>query len=254
MQPKSRILVAARHIDKKKILVLDKKFQEDYDEYDQKGFYKSKGSGPARNMAWAHALDNGHKFEWTMDDNIRGFWRFNKNQKIRCTDATFFRCMEDFVDRYENIAMAGPHYLSFFPRKTKWTKPFYLNSRIYSCNLIRTDLPYRWRGRYNEDTDLSLRMLKDGWCTILFSAFLQEKMVTQAVKGGNTDEIYKDGTLNKSRMIVHMHPDCVKLSWKYGRWHHHADYDRFKQRPRLKKDTKIESGVNNYGMRVVRLS
>jgi len=28
--------------------------------------------------------------------------------------------------------------------------------------LIRNDIPYRWRAKYNEDTDLSLRVLKDG--------------------------------------------------------------------------------------------
>jgi len=44
--------------------------------------------------------------------------------------------------------------------------------------LIRNDVPYRWRGRYNEDTDLSLRMLKDRWCTIQFNAFLQGKAAT----------------------------------------------------------------------------
>ena len=44
------------------------------------------------------------------------------------------------------------------------------HSRIYSCNLIRTDIPYRWRGRYNEDTILSLDILRGGHCTLLFNA------------------------------------------------------------------------------------
>ncbi len=79
---------------------------------------------------------------------------------------------KDFVLRYENIAMAGPNYFMFAPRKRKHP-PFSLNTRIYSCNLIRNDLPFRWRARYNEDTDLSLRMLKAGWCTVLFYVFLK---------------------------------------------------------------------------------
>lgn len=32
--------------------------------------------------------------------------------------------------------------------------------RAFPCILIQNDIPFRWRGRYNEDTDLSLRALK----------------------------------------------------------------------------------------------
>lgn len=46
--------------------------------------------------------------------------------------------------------------------------------------------------RPNEDTDLSFRALKDGYCTILFNAFLCDKAQTMTMKGGNTDELYKD--------------------------------------------------------------
>ena len=54
-------------------------------------------------------------------------------------------------------------------------------------------MQYGWRGRYNEDTDLSLRALKDGWCTVLFNAFLIGKVTTMRMKGGNTDNVYTDG-------------------------------------------------------------
>ena len=103
--------------------------------------------------------------------------------------------------------MSGPNYFMFASRKTA-VPPFVTNTRIYSCNLIRNDVPFRWRGRYNEDTDLSLRMLKAGWCTIQFNAFLQFKMSTQTVKGGNTADFYAvEGTGAKSAMIVALHPD-----------------------------------------------
>jgi hypothetical protein len=98
----------------------------------------------------------------------------HKNRKIRVANGAPLRIIEDFCARYENVAMAGPHYDYFFPsRVTK--PPITVNSRIYSCNLIRTDVPFRWRGRYNEDTILSLDMLKKGWCTVLFNALLQDK-------------------------------------------------------------------------------
>ncbi len=48
-----------------------------------------------------------------MDDNINGFYRLNHNLKIQVSDGTIFQCMEDFVNRYNNISMAGPNYFMF---------------------------------------------------------------------------------------------------------------------------------------------
>jgi hypothetical protein len=111
-------------------------------------------------------------------------------------------------------------------------------------------MPYRWRGRYNEDTDLSLRMLKDGYCTIQFNAFIQEKMQTQALKGGNTEAFYaKEGTLPKSKMLEEMHPDISRVVFKFGRWHHHVNYLPFKKNKLIKKEgLVIPEGTNDYGM------
>ena len=243
----------AQVIDRKNILILDKKYQDEYDTCDDLGNTKSKGPGAARNFAWDHSIKNGHKWHWVMDDNIKAFKRYNKNQRIRCNDATPFIVMEDFVLRYKNIAMAGPNYTMFVTNKSaNHYPPFSVNCRIYSCNLIRNDVPFRWRGRYNEDTDLSLRMLKSNWCTIQFYAFLQEKINTQIIKGGNTEAFYdKEGTLPKSQMLVQLHPDVTKIKWRFGRWHHIVDYTRFKISNRLiKKDIHIKEGINNYGMKL----
>ncbi len=239
-------------IEKKKVLVLDKAYQRDYDTFDELGMSKSKGPGPARNFAWDHAIATKREWHWVMDDNIRGFFRLNNNLKVPVGDGTIFRCMEDFVLRYENVGMAGPNYFMFAPRKQR-VPPFVVNTRIYSCNLIRNDVPMRWRGRYNEDTDLSLRMMKEQWATVQFNAFLQLKVTTQTIKGGNTAEFYaREGTLPKSQMQVNMHPDVSQVVWRFGRWHHHVDYSRFKNNPalRLKKRVRVERGANNYGMKL----
>jgi hypothetical protein len=109
--------------------------------------------------------------------------------------------------------------------------PFVTGTRIYSCNLIRNELPMRWRGRYNEDTDLSLRVLKAGWNTVQFNAYTQRKMPTQRIPGGNTEAFYSvEGTLAKSAMLVSLHPDCTRLVWRFGRPHHHVDYSRWRGR------------------------
>ena len=247
----------AKVIDKEKILILDKKYQDEYDTCDDLGNTKSKGPGAARNFIWDHSIKKGYKWHWVMDDNIKLFRRWNHNRRIKCYDGTPFKVMEDFVLRYKNIAMAGPNY-SFFVID-KWAYlygPFTVNTRIYSCNLIRNDVPFRWRGRYNEDTDLSLQMLKAGWCTVQFNVFLQEKTNTQVLKGGNTDAFYaKEGTIPKSKMQVQLHPDVSKLTWRYGRWHHHVNYNKFKRENRLilKDNVEIEDKVNNYGLKLKKI-
>jgi hypothetical protein len=238
-----------------KVLVLDPNYQRDYDTFDNLGATKGKGPGPARNFAWDHSIALGFAWHWVMDDNIRGFHRLNKNLRAPLGDGMGFKAMEDFCLRYKNVGMAGPNYWMFAPRKTK-QPPFIVNTRIYSCNLIRNDVPLRWRGRYNEDTDLSLRMLKTAWCTIQFNAFLQDKIVTQAIKGGNTAEFYaKEGTAPKSKMLKLMHPDVTELVWKFGRHHHHVDYRPFKKLMLIPRDdVVIPEGVNDYGVKLRKLS
>lgn len=241
-------------IDRSKLLVLDPAYQRDFDACMELEPGQSPGSGPARNFAWEHAKAAGAEFHWVIDDNIKGFFRLNRNLKVPVSDGTTLRCMEDFVLRYRNVSMAGPNYFMFASRKAK-QPPVTFNTRIYSCNLIRTDTPFRWRCRYNEDTDLSLRMLKAGWCTILFNAFLQYKLPTQTVKGGNTEAFYAaEGTLPKSRMIARLHPDIARVVWRFGRWHYHIDYSLFAKNKLLKRPgVEIAERPDNYGMRLVAL-
>lgn len=187
------------------------------------------GSIPARNWIWQHSINEGHSKHWILDDNIRAFYILNNNMKWYADDALPFIIMEDFTARYINIALSGPQYEKFAPKKAKHF-PFAINTRIYSCILIRNDVGERWRGRYNEDTDLSLRLLKQGWCTVLFYAALAEKQTTMLMKGGNTDELYAgDGRLKMVQSLVEQHPDIVTITHKWGRYQHKVDYSGFKQ-------------------------
>jgi hypothetical protein len=208
------------------------------------------GSIPARNWVWEHSMALGVSRHWILDDNIEAFNRLNRNKKPRVESGTIFKCAEDFVDRYENIAIAGFNYYSFC-KTTDKIPPFYLNTRIYSCILIKNNIPYRWRGRYNEDTDLSLRVLKDGWCTVLFNAFLAGKVTSMRMKGGNTDTVYTDGDnrLKFAQSLADQHPDVVRVTWKFNRWHHQVNYRPFKKNKLIKKENiNIPNGTNNYGM------
>jgi len=231
------------------IIVLDLEYKRTYQTLDDLGLTKSVGPGAARNFAWDTSLKMGYSWHWVMDDNIRDFLRFTDNRRHEVLSGGFFRAMEDFCLRYENVGMAGPNYRMFVPRKYK-RAPVCFNTRIYSCNLIRNDIPYRWRGRYNEDTILSLDMLRDGWCTVLFNTFQQNKMRTQLVKGGNHAVFYQnEGTYPKSKMLIDTYPEYARLVTKYGRDHHHVDYRHFAgNRLRLKDGLVISPEPDEYAM------
>ena len=211
------------------------------------------GSIPARNWVWEHSIKTGASRHWILDDNIQKFRRYNNNIKYVVTSGTIFKVSEDFVDRYKNIALSGFQY-SFFATSCRKRPPFIFNTRIYSCILIKNDIPYRWRGKYNEDTDLSIRVLKDGWCTILFNAFLQNKTGTMLMKGGNTDELYKDdGRLKMAKSLVEQHPDIVSMTRKFGRWQHQVNFKLFRKNKLIRRlDIVIQKGINNYGMILVK--
>jgi hypothetical protein len=239
-------------IDPQKILILPQEYLDKYDTCDNLGSSKGKGPGAARNFCWDDSIKNGTKWHWVMDDNLDAFHRLNRNIKAEVLDGTIFKCAEDFVNRYENIAIAGLNYYSFCKASDNMP-PYVLNTRIYSCLLIRNDIPYHWRARYNEDTDLCLRVLKDGWCTLQFNAFLCGKVTTQRMSGGNMREFYEhEGTLNKSKMLEELHPDVTKVVWKFNRWHHSVNYKPFKKNKLIKKEgLVIPDIINNYGMKLV---
>ena len=207
------------------------------------------GSIPVRNFVWEHAIAAAAVRHWVIDDNIDGFYRLHRNLKVPVGTGAIFRAVEDFCDRYENVGIAGLNYFMFAPRKAP-VLPFTLNTRIYSCILIKNDIPYRWRGRYNEDTDLSIRALKDGWCTVLFNAFLALKQTTMSMKGGNTDELYKgDGRKKMAESLLEQHPDVVTIVEKWGRWQHQVNYKPFRRNKLIQKaGVYIPEGPNHYGM------
>ena len=213
------------------------------------------GGTPARNWIWEHAKDNGAKRHWIFDDNIKKFRRLYKGKRIECNPKQSISAIEEFVDRYENIGVAGFNYTTFCMNEMK--HPFFYNVHVYSALLIDSYLPHRWRLKYNEDVDLCLQVLDSGLCTVLFNAFLVDKTSTAAkMKGGNQTDLYKgnsfDKKLLKAKSLEEVWPQYVRTVIKFGRPHHDVQWKKyFKQPLKRRKDIKWKNlKSNEFGMKL----
>jgi hypothetical protein len=209
-----------------------------------------------RNWIKEHAIAGGHARHWQLDDNIECVKRRHQGLRIVCNANFALAACEEFVDRYENVAIAGLNYVMFAGRGMAGGKPippFQVNCHVYSCSLILNSIPHRWRARYNDDTDICLQVLADGWCTVLFNAFLIKKKKTMTVKGGNTQDLYQgDGRLRMARSLERQWPGVVKTDRRFKRPQHVVKdaWKRFDTPLRLKPGIDLAAlpKVNEYGM------
>ncbi len=210
----------------------------------------------ARNWMKAHSIAAGCARHWQLDDNIRGMIGWHGTARIRLRSGVGLAAMEDFCDRYENVAVAGPNYGTFAITGTGEKKPvpFALNVHVYSASLILNSLPLIWRSRYNDDTDFCLQALASGWCTVLFHAFLVEKLQTMHVKGGNTPIYQADGRLKMARALERLWPGVVETKRRFHRPQHmvKADWKKFDTPLRLKPGIDLAAlPPNDYGLKLV---
>lgn len=189
------------------------------------------GSFPARNFAWQHSIDNGFDKHFLFDDNIyklikpiKGIRRVNS---ITANEGLYI--LQDFTSRFQNIAISGYNYDYFITRETK--KPFTYNTHVYSGMLINNLIPYRWRLKYNEDVDLCLQALNDGWNTLLLNAVTIKKVSTVTkLKGGNQTELYQnnshDKKVLKTKSLETMWPQYVESVIRFNRPHHYVNWKK----------------------------
>jgi len=178
----------------------------------------------SRNWIKEHSIAEGHERHWQFDDDIRNITRVFKAYKLRADPSPILAAVEDFVDRYENVALASLNSEFFYPLRNRVSEtslpPFYLNYRCYTCFLMLNSLPNRWRHRYNEDTDMSLQVLADGWCTVLFNAFLINTPETMTAKGGQMGVYENDGRLQMARQLERVWPGVVETKRRWNRPQH----------------------------------
>jgi len=207
----------AKSINKDKIMILP----DEYMNLDQ-------GSIPVRNFVHHHNLREGNYAYWLLDDNIKSFIFNNNDERYMITDGFMFAVNENILNNYDNLYLTGHQYKMFVVPRQNTTKIVSTHTRVYSSILIRTDIPVLneqkdiWRGKYNEDTDLSLRILKLGLPTLITNNIVADKEETGGT-GGN-HQIYQEdnnasGVLKTQALLEH-HSDVVDVIKNYNRTHH----------------------------------
>ena len=188
------------------------------------------GSFPARNFCWEHSKQKGFSRHWIFDDNIIRWlkWIDGKRKKINGI-ADALKYVEIHANR-ESADIAGFEEYNFSRRIPK--KPFKKNCHVYSAMLIKNEIPFRWRLKYNEDVDLCLQVLHEGGSTLSCVYYIIDKVSTSAkMKGGNQDELYKGNSpeknLLKAKTLEAMWPQYAKTVIRFGRHHHLVDWKVF---------------------------
>lgn len=204
------------------------------------------GSYPARNHCWEHSVSRGDKKHFIFDDNIYGFVRFNQGLRKKTLATLAIQTLQEFSDQYSNLAISGFNYRYFVDPSLK--KPFFINTHVYSAMLIRNDLDFRWRLKYNEDVDLCLQALQRKYCTILLNVFLINKVSTTAkMKGGNQSELYQDNNeikkLLKSRSLEQVWPQYVNVVQRFGRTHHQISWNKHFKHPLKRSRLRAEINI-----------
>ncbi len=197
------------------------------------------GSFPARNWCWENSRELGFDKHFLFDDNIRGFSRLNDGKRKYCEALPALITLQNFHDRYENLAISGYNYSYFVTKETM--RPMVVNTHVYSGMLIQNEIEPRWRLKYNEDVDLCLQVLDSKrWCTVLLNAYLINKISTVVkLKGGNQDELYKGNNhykkILKARSLEKCWPQYAKTVMRFNRPHHSVSWKKFFHQPLVRK-------------------
>ncbi|MEN2998854.1 MAG: hypothetical protein ABDH28_07475 [Brevinematia bacterium] len=192
-------------------------------------------STPARNFAWEHSIKMGYKAHFILDDNINRVSVVAKGKRKMVRISYLLEASLYVSKMYEKWGMIGFREEQFMIEPQR--RPITFNTHIYSFMLINNNLPFRWKLKYNEDVDMNLKTIGNGFYTIQILVFTFHKYQTRLLKGGNTSTLYTqiNSKVLKTNTLVAQYPHIVRGKNKFGRFHHEIDWKKFYSKP-IKSD------------------
>lgn len=184
----------------------------------------------ARNASFQIAKNLGLTHFIQLDDDIKQFMTYFLG------DGTFlqrtcrkldqvFASLCDFIDTDPRIitvciSQAGDYIGGKDSDKAKCLKLWRKAMNSFVC---RTDRPFKWFGRMNEDVSTYTLLGSQGKLMFTFPGYCLIAKLTQQNQGGITEAYCDTGTYQKSMYSVMYHPSSVKIhaiGWKNYRIHH----------------------------------
>lgn len=152
-----------------------------------------------------------------LDDDYTDFcFRYEDNgalRRIQCTDLNklFEKCINFLeVSNAHAIAFAqGGDYIGG-TGSMAWQKK--LLRKVMNTFFCKTDRPFQFYGRINEDTTMYTTLGQRGYIFFTLGDVMVNQLQTQANAGGLTDIYLDKGTYYKSFCSVMFSPSCVKVS------------------------------------------
>lgn len=187
----------------------------------------------ARNACWDIGKSVGVDYFCVLDDDYTNFecryieGRKLKTYKIKDLDYVF-NAFIDFLVKSNSITVCMAQGGDFIGGAKSGTFSKKLLRKAMNVWFMRTDRPFKFMGRINEDTNMYVTYGQQG--KLMFTATEADVVQTQTQKqkGGLTDVYLNDGTYVKSFFSVMAAPSCVKVSDmgdKHIRMHHLISWD-----------------------------
>jgi hypothetical protein len=196
-----------------------------------------RGIAYVRNWMKLHSEAEGQSFHWQIDDNVRKFKIRIDGHNVVAHPYNLLTFVEDYADKFDNIALASLTHVAFaFAQKTD----IKFNRNSYMCFLCNNSVDAEFRAGVVVDTDYSMQVLTKGWCTIVFTRLLIDKVGTGKMKGGLAEIEYANGgrrarNLKLCELWNHVFQEEVLKNGK-SRIKPSSVWRNFKQRPKLKEN------------------
>ena len=170
----------------------------------------------ARNVCWQFAKQLNLDYFLELDDDYTNF-RFRKEKDgvlktIHCRHLDkVFEAMLDFLDVSKAVTVALAQTGDFIGGTDSNVHKQKLARKAMNSFFCRTDSPFRFRGRVNEDVNTYVQLGSQGKLLFTVAECSLDQLQTQSNQGGMTELYLDSGTYVKSFYSIIFNPSCVKI-------------------------------------------
>ena len=186
------------------------------------------GACPVRNATAEISRSRGELRHWQLDDDYTGFYAYDagRHKNVRLDGEGLWRRM-GAVARFAHACGLGN---CGFPPSTREVTPdraLTFARRVFNAHNLPSggELFEPWRARMNDDLINAINVWRHGRAELSVRFLAMNMLPTQSEAGGLTDLYRDEGTVRKTAYAVEACPAAVRLTERFGRYHHAVDWD-----------------------------